>query len=264
MGHRIASVQMSSFRRVAKVLIILHQEHSTPGRVGALLRQFGFELDIRRPALGCALPDALEPYAGVVVFGGPMSANDGYDWLKREIDWIARPLAEQKPLLGLCLGAQLLARQLGSRVYTHGEGRCELGYHPLRPTPLGDSICSAPLPRRAYQWHFDGFDIPDRAYSLAAGVGDFPNQAFLYGRNAVGLQFHPEVTFRMMCRWTAKTPARLSDTGGFRRQDHLDGWYLYDRSVAEWLAAFLRDWVDDRLRAPVSSPGASSHAIAAE
>ena len=264
MGHRVASVRMPSSCKTERVLIILHQEHSTPGRVGLFLRQLGYDLDIRRPALGCALPETLDPYAGAVVFGGPMSVNDNHEWLRREIDWLDRPLREGKPLLGLCLGAQMLARQLGSRVYTHDDGRCELGYHPLRPTPAGDAICAAPLPRQAYQWHYDGFDLPDGAYSLAEGVGDFPNQAFLYGRNAVGLQFHPEVTFKMMCRWTARTPQRLSDASRFRRQDHLDGWFLYDRTVAEWLAAFLRAWVSDRLSAPMPRPSAPAHAVAAE
>jgi len=102
-----------------KVLIVLHQAHSTPGRVGRQLQALGFDLDIRRASLGESLPTCLDRHAGVVVFGGPMSANDEDDWIKREIDWLSVPLGEDKPYLGLCLGAQLLARQLGARVFSH-------------------------------------------------------------------------------------------------------------------------------------------------
>src|SRR6185312_12238591 len=91
------------------VLIVLHQETSTPGRIGNALRVLGHQLDIRRPRFGDALPVTLAAHAGAVIFGGPMSANDLDDYVRREIDWIAVPLLEQRPLLGICLGAQMLA-----------------------------------------------------------------------------------------------------------------------------------------------------------
>ncbi|MFZ2159594.1 MAG: glutamine amidotransferase, partial [Bradyrhizobium sp.] len=73
------------------VLIVLHQESSTPGRVGNALRALGHGLDIRRPRFGDSLPETLEDHAGAVIFGGPMSANDPDDFVRREIDWIAVP-----------------------------------------------------------------------------------------------------------------------------------------------------------------------------
>ena len=73
------------------VLIILHQECSTPGRVGNALRALGHRLDIRRPRFGDPLPETLDQHAGAVVFGGPMSANDPDDYIRREIDWIEIP-----------------------------------------------------------------------------------------------------------------------------------------------------------------------------
>src|SRR6195256_6904958 len=87
------------------VLIVLHQETSTPGRVGNALRALGHRLDIRRPRFGDPLPKTLDGHAGAVIFGGPMSANDPDDFVRQEIDWIALPLREQRPLLGICLGA---------------------------------------------------------------------------------------------------------------------------------------------------------------
>src|SRR5512139_4271599 len=103
------------------VLIVLHQESSTPGRVGNALRALGHRLDIRRPRFGDPLPDTLDAHAGAVFFGGPMSANDPDDYIRREIDWIEIPLREQRPFLGICLGAQMLAKQLGAEVAPHRE-----------------------------------------------------------------------------------------------------------------------------------------------
>ena len=86
------------------VLVVLHQETSQPGRVGNALRALGHELDIRRPRFGDPLPETLDEHAGAVIFGGPMSANDGDDYVRREIDWIAGPLRAQRTFLCSCVG----------------------------------------------------------------------------------------------------------------------------------------------------------------
>ena len=125
------------------VLIILHQEHSTPGRVGRLIAERGHRLDIRRPRYGDPLPETMAHHAGAVIFGGPMSANDPDDFVKREIDWIGVPLKEDRPYLGLCLGAQMLALHLGGRVWPHPDGRAEIGYFPLVPTKAGERVAAA-------------------------------------------------------------------------------------------------------------------------
>ena len=105
------------------ILIILHQEHSTPGRVGYSLRRLGYGLDVRRPRFGDPLPETLREHAAAVIFGGPMSANDDDDFIRREIDWIAAvPLKEDRPFLGICLGAQMCARALGGRVFPPSAG----------------------------------------------------------------------------------------------------------------------------------------------
>src|SRR3954462_11860187 len=105
-----------------KVLLVLHQEQSTPGRVGLAPRDRGYELDIRRPRFGDPLPKTLAEHAGAVIFGGPQSANDPDDFIKAEIDWIAVALSEGKPYRCLSRGAQMLTKQLGERVFTHPEG----------------------------------------------------------------------------------------------------------------------------------------------
>ena len=111
-----------------KLLVVLHQEQSTCGRIGYLLKRQGYELDVRRPRFGDDLPATMDEHAGAIFFGGPMSANDADGYVRREIDWINLPLKARKPFLGVCLGAQMLARCLGARVYAHPEGRTEIGY----------------------------------------------------------------------------------------------------------------------------------------
>ncbi|GAC1558373.1 MAG: glutamine amidotransferase [Beijerinckiaceae bacterium] len=226
-----------------RVLIILHQEHSTPGRVGRLLKNHGAELDIRRPSLGDPLPATLEDHAGAVIFGGPMSANDEHDWLKAEIDWIGVPLKEKKPFLGLCLGAQLLARHLGERVYKHPDGKVEIGYYPISPTEAGHRLCGCSFPGRVYQWHREGFDLP-RGASLLAEGSVFEVQAVAVGEHAFGFQFHPEVTYAMMCRWTVRGHDRMTLPGAFPRDQHLRDWFSYDPAVARWLDCFLPRWLE--------------------
>ena len=120
------------------ILIVMHQETSTPGRVGHALRQRGYPLDMRRPRFGDPLPETMAEHAGAIVFGGPMSANDERRF-RPPRDRLAQavPLKEKKPFLGICLGAQMLAHHLGSRVFKHPDGHAEVGYYPIRPTDIG-------------------------------------------------------------------------------------------------------------------------------
>jgi GMP synthase (glutamine-hydrolysing) len=222
------------------VLIVLHQESSTPGRIGNALRSLGYRLDIRRPRFGDTLPKTLVEHAGAVIFGGPMSANDPDDYIRREIDWIAVPLAEQRPLLGICLGAQMLAMHLGARVAPHAEGCVEMGYYPIYPTRAGLQVC-AHWPEEVYHWHCEGFGLPAGGELLAQG-DDFPVQAFRFG-HAFGFQFHPDVTYAMMCRWTTCGAERLGMPGAHPRAQHFAGRACYDVAERAWLKQFLDGWL---------------------
>ena len=223
------------------VLIVLHQEHSTPGRIGNALRSRGFTLDIRRPRFDDPLPETLENHSGAVIFGGPQSANDKDDFIRREIDWLQVPLREKKPYLGICLGAQMLARQLGAKVYPHPQGHAEVGYYPIRPTPAGLALCKD-WPNQVYQWHREGFELPRGAALLAEGDA-FPVQAFSHGGAAYALQFHMDVTHAMMCRWTTRGHARMSMPGAQQRDAHFEGRLLHDAACRAWLDSFLDHWL---------------------
>jgi GMP synthase (glutamine-hydrolysing) len=132
-------------------------------------------------------------------------------------------------------------------VFSYEDKRSEIGYFPIAPTAVGDRLCAEKFPRCVYQWHSDGFDLPAGAELLATGGQDFPNQAYRYGKSAVGLQFHPEVTYHMMCRWTLRGAERLTRPGAQSRPGHLSGWFQHDGRVAAWLEAFLPAWLGGRL-----------------
>ena len=222
------------------VLLVLHQEHSSPGRVGQALKRRGYPVDIRRPRFGEPLPETMEHHAGAVIFGGPPSANDSDDYIKREIDWIGVPLREGKPYLGICLGAQMMARHLGARVCPHPQGHAEVGYYPIRPTEAGLRLCTA-WPDRVYQWHREGFDLPHGSELLAEGDA-FSVQAFRFG-SGYALQFHPEVTHAMMYRWLVRGAHRMELPGTKQRHEHISDRFVYDLASIQWLDAFLDRWL---------------------
>ncbi|MBN9673358.1 glutamine amidotransferase [Roseibium aggregatum] len=223
-----------------KVLIVLHQENSSPGRVGQELVRRGFALDIRKPRFGDSLPDTMADHAGAVIFGGPMSANDPDAFVHKEINWIRTPLREEKPFLGICLGAQMLVKHLGGTVGGHCDDLVEIGYYPLKPTETGKTLMD--WPKKVYQWHREGFDLPRGADLLASGP-TYPNQAIRVGPCAYGIQFHPELTHQMMVRWTTKGAPRMVLPGAQSRRDHFAGRLIHDPSVKKWLDRFLDLWI---------------------
>ena len=228
------------FSSKPKILVVLHQEASTPGRVGMLLEEMGYRMIACRPPLGEELPETLEEYAGVVVFGGPMSANDPDEFVKREIDWMEVPLRENKPFFGICLGAQMLTKHLGGVVEGHNAEFAEIGYYPVEPTTEGAALLD--WPEQVYQWHREGFSLPKDATLLATG-SHYPNQAFRYRENAFGIQFHSEVTTMMMHRWTIKAAHRFSLPGAQNRTQQFAARPKYDPAIKQWLIDFLDLWV---------------------
>ncbi|HUN52061.1 MAG TPA: gamma-glutamyl-gamma-aminobutyrate hydrolase family protein [Candidatus Sulfotelmatobacter sp.] len=225
----------------APILLVAHQAHSDPGRVASELKQLGCALDLRRPSCGDDLPADLGAHAGVVIFGGPMSANDDHlPFMRAERDLIERALAAGKPYLGICLGGQMLARHLGGRVGPHAEGYHEIGYYPVEPTAAGRDLFDPGF--HAYEWHREGFDLPRGAVLLATGR-HFPHQAFRYGDAAFGLQFHPEVTPAIMERWAKEATDKLTLPGAQPLAEQLPLRERFEPAIERWLNRFLRRWL---------------------
>jgi GMP synthase-like glutamine amidotransferase len=130
----------------------------------------------------------------LVILGGPMNIyeEEEFPWLKREKKFIAEAIAQQKVVLGICLGAQLVADVLGGKVFKNPYK--EIGWYPVRPTPEAEkSEIFRPLPAQfvAFHWHGDTFSIPPGGMRIAESEG-CPNQAFEYHGRVIGLQFHLE------------------------------------------------------------------------
>lgn len=225
------------------ILIILHQETSSPGRLGHLLVEKGYNLDIRRPRFGDPMPTTMDNHKGAIIFGGPMSANDPDEFVKQEIDWCGVPMRDEAPFFGICLGAQMLVKQMGGKVYDHPEGMAEIGYYPVfDQRPSGHDATMPAPPSHFYQWHKEGFDLPSGAQLLMTGE-IFENQAFSVGRTTFGVQFHTELTFAMLFRWLVKGAERMKMSGAQQRKQHLDGRLLYDAAIRNWLDVFLDNWL---------------------
>ncbi len=185
-----------------RALVLQHIACETPGEYEEVLRERGFkihrvELDESEP-----LPEWRDADA-IVAMGGPMSVNDEAElpWLTDEKRLIAEAVRGGVPYWGVCLGVQLLAAGLGARVYPGPEPEVGLMTVLLTEEALADPVF-ARLPREllTLQWHGDTFDLPDGAVRLA-GSDAYPNQAFRWGANAYGVQFHLEVSAEMAEEW---------------------------------------------------------------
>jgi GMP synthase (glutamine-hydrolysing) len=238
--HLAAAHPANTSRSKEPVLIIMHRLESEPGSIGQYLRACGVPVEIRRPRFGDSLPRTMEGYSAAIIFGGPMSANDPDCYIKKEIDWIGIPLSEGKPILGICLGAQMLAKHLGGTVCPHQAGRVEVGYEPIAVRDEGSAL--GPWPSHVYHWHGEGFTLAEGAVSLAEGTV-FPNQAFCYGRCAFGFQFHPEITLAMIHRWIAGACGRLSQPGAQHPADHVKAHALHGTRLRAWTYQFLEKWL---------------------
>jgi GMP synthase (glutamine-hydrolysing) len=186
-----------------KILVFQHVAHELLGTLNPLLKDSGFRIRYVNFDRDPAARPSLDGYFGLVVLGGPMNVNevDLYPFLAVEVELVAEALQRGMPVLGICLGAQILARALGADVRPHHSK--EIGWYQINPTAAGaDDPVFAGMSdtEHIFQWHGDTFDIPSGAVHLASSP-DCENQAFRYGDTAYGLQFHLEVDRPMVERW---------------------------------------------------------------
>jgi len=185
------------------VLVLQHVPHEGPGSLNSLLQTAGFRIHTLKFWPEAETEPAPENYQGLIVLGGPMGVYeaDKYRHLAGEKMLIERAVKDNLPVLGICLGAQLLASALGARVYPSGIK--EIGWYDLTPTqaakddPLFHHLRAN---EKVFQWHGDTFDLPHGAVHLASSPL-CTNQAFRYGRNVYALQFHLEVDAKMIDAW---------------------------------------------------------------
>lgn len=188
------------------ILVLRHTPHCPLGSVADVLDEAG--LAYQYVDLFADVPQdlPLAESSGLIVLGGPMSANDieQYPFLGAELAWIRRAVDTHVPTLGICLGAQLLAKALGEKVYPNRTK--EIGWFPLEVLPPAGNdplFAGCQAVETVFQWHGDTFDLPTGAVHLARSEL-CPNQAFRYGHFSYGLQFHVEMTPGLMAEWFAE------------------------------------------------------------
>lgn len=205
-----------------KVLIFQNAVGEPPGQIADYLSWAGVSFEI----LPMYSYDPPEPdwnhLSGLVVLGGPMNVDqtEEYPFLMKERQWLLQATRREIPVLGICLGAQLLARTLGARVFPNPVK--EIGWYELTFTPAAESdslFSGVPWKGMVFQWHGDTFTLPEGAALLATG-SECVHQAFRFGSCAWGLQFHLEVTPALIDAWLAEAEknGELQELGRTRRQ----------------------------------------------
>ncbi len=184
-------------------IAIRHVHFEDLGSLEPALKRAGYKVRYA----DCCVDDiaALDPVAPdlVVVLGGPIGAYevDIYPTLKDELNLLEMRLSANRPTIGICLGAQLMARALGARVYPSGVKEIGWGQIALRPAGCESAIRHLGSDdTKVLHWHGDTFDLPEGA-TLLASTEICRNQAFSWGRNSLGFQFHPEATAARLEQW---------------------------------------------------------------
>jgi GMP synthase (glutamine-hydrolysing) len=221
-----------------KIVLVRHGDDPPDDRVVSFAVQAGFAPVFVRPFKGEALGLPGPDVAGSVVYGGPFDAyaEDRHPFLHDEAAWIRACIARDIPLLGICQGAQQIARVLGAEVGPYPEPVHEFGYYPISPTPEGADFLPGPI--WMTQAHYHTFAIPEGAVRLASSPA-YPNQAFRYGARVYALQFHAECTIEGFRRWQAAPWAAYGKPGAQTRAEQDRLMAEHDARQAEWFYGFL-------------------------
>jgi GMP synthase (glutamine-hydrolysing) len=216
------------------VLAVIHGDAVRAGLFADVVAERGHRLEEWSLAWGTPLPRPLDAYGAVLVFGGAMHADQdrNHPWLREENLFLERLLDLQRPLLGICLGAQLLAKAAHAPVGPASE--FEIGWHPVELTEeAADDPVVGRLPERfdAFQWHHYTYGVPAGAVELARSR--VCTQAFRLGDSAWGVQFHPEVTLEQIEGWLEEDepmpldPAMLRD----ETRERIEAWNELGRNL---------------------------------
>jgi GMP synthase-like glutamine amidotransferase len=200
---------------IMRIAVLQHVEFEGPAAVADWAAGRGFPFRVFHLYRDTALP-MLSDFDMLTVMGGPMSANDEAElgWLSPEIALVRAAIAAEKTVLGICLGAQIIAKALGARVYS-GRGK-EIGWFPVRRTgshPIFDGLPDSFTP---FHWHGETFELPHEAKLLAKSENT-ETQAFAVGLSVLGLQFHMEATEESV-RALLKSAAHEIGRGAFEQQ----------------------------------------------
>ncbi len=203
---------------MSRIIVCQHVAYEILGTLNPLLKEAGLRLRYVNFERDPGARPTLDGYDGLVVLGGPMNVDqtEEFPFLATEVELVGEAIARDMPVLGICLGAQVIARALGAEVRVNPKK--EIGWYPVSVTDEGRSdplLGHLDGTEQIFQWHGDTFDIPEGAMRLASSP-HCANQAFRYGDKVYGLQFHLEVDEAMIARWL-EVPhhvKEIASTGG--------------------------------------------------
>lgn len=227
-------------------LALRHLTFEDLGLIAPLLSERGFEVRYHEAGVDDFGAIDLGAVDLLIALGGPISVEDdaNYPWLPDEVALVRRRLESGRPLLGLCLGAQLMARALGAAVRPMGVK--EIGFAPLTLTEAGQRTALVELGAQpVLHWHGDQFALPDGLPSLAATAG-CPHQAFTPHAQALALQFHPEVDPARIEQWLIGHAGEL-EAAGIRPQALREAAKQQGPGLAGALGRFMNRWLDQAL-----------------
>jgi GMP synthase (glutamine-hydrolysing) len=183
-----------------RVLAFRHSPFDDLGLMQDILQAHGFTYEYADLYQSPAAEPAVDDADALIFLGGSMSANDPVGYIDRELQYISRAVQRRQPVLGLCLGAQLIAKALGAKV--HSNAVKEIGWAPVTFSGAAesDAVLHGLRTEVIFHWHGETFDVPEGADLLASSAA-CRHQAFRWGENVYGLQFHLEVTAAMIERW---------------------------------------------------------------
>jgi len=193
------------------IRIFRHIDCEGPAYLQTLLQEKGIAFELVRIDEFEPINTSLDHIGGLIFMGGSMSVNDPLEWIDQEVALIQQAVQQNIPVLGVCLGSQLLAKALGSRIYP---GPCmEIGWYPVNC--IAGHPLTAELPEQidVFHWHGETFDLPAEAHLLFSNER-YQNQGFAVGPH-LGLQFHVEMEAVLVREWIRRNPADLE-----RRCEH--------------------------------------------
>jgi GMP synthase (glutamine-hydrolysing) len=234
-----------------KAWAITHVAFEDLGSFGQILKEEGFEIEYLSAA--CDDLDDIDAETDdlLIILGGPISVNDidEYPFIQAELEMLTERLEADKPTLGICLGAQLIAKALGAKVYP-GQHK-EIGWSPIQLSEAGSRSALRHLVGdgvSVLHWHGETFDLPEYA-ELQASSEHYANQAFSYGRT-LALQFHPEVTRRGLEQWYVGHTAEIHQIEGVSVNQLRADADQYADTLQARAYTFLTEWLEQVFATP--------------
>jgi GMP synthase (glutamine-hydrolysing) len=228
-------------------LVIQHLAFEDLGNLHPILEQRGYNIVYQQAGVDdLSVIEPLQPDL-LVILGGPIGVYEDaeYPFIQDELRLLEKRLEKDLPTLGICLGSQLMARALGAAVYPGGNGK-EIGWGKLQLSLAGESSCLRHLggsETAVLHWHGDTFDLPENAVLLASSL-QYPNQAFSWGNNCLGLQFHPEVTAKGMERWFIGHACEIASIKGLSVSQLRADTGVYAPGLVSMASRFWQEWLD--------------------